>query len=123
MSPPVRPGTSYNFAEGLVMATLNIDGTSVELDEEGFLTDSTAWNEDIARAIAREEGIAELTDRHWTVVRYMRQEYATHGEGPSIRKMKNTGVIPVKELYELFPGGPAKKAARIAGIPKPHGCV
>jgi dissimilatory sulfite reductase related protein len=105
------------------MAMLEINGVAVELDSEGFLRDHRQWNEDVARAIAREEGINELSERHWTVVCYMRDEFAKHGEGPSIRKMKNAGGIPVKELYELFPGGPAKKAARIAGIPKPHGCV
>lgn len=105
------------------MALLTVNGVGLELDAEGFLRDSTQWNEDIARQIARQEGISELSERHWTVVRYMRAEFAKNGEGPSIRKMKNAGGIPVKELYELFPGGPAKKAARIAGIPKPHGCI
>lgn len=105
------------------MSGLVIDGKALELDADGFLKDHTNWNEAVARELAREEGIVELTPRHWVVVNYMRAEYAKNGEGPSIRKMKNAGGIPVAELYELFPGGPAKKAARIAGIPKPHGCV
>jgi dissimilatory sulfite reductase related protein len=105
------------------MPTAMLAGTAVELDAEGFLVDSGQWTEDIARALALEEGIAELTARHWDVLRYMRQQFADKGEAPSIRNMKNAGGIPTKELYELFPGGPAKKAARIAGVPKPHGCV
>jgi dissimilatory sulfite reductase related protein len=105
------------------MPSATLAGIAVEVDAEGFLLDTAKWSEDIARAIAAEEGIPELTERHWTVVRYMREEFAKNGTGPSIRRMKNAGGIPVKELYELFPGGPAKKAARIAGIPKPHGCV
>jgi dissimilatory sulfite reductase related protein len=105
------------------MPTMTVAGVGVEVDAEGFLLDPSKWNEELARAIAAEEGIAELSERHWVVVRYMREEFARNGTGPSIRKMKNAGGIPVKELYELFPGGPAKKAARIAGIPKPHGCV
>jgi tRNA 2-thiouridine synthesizing protein E len=105
------------------MPTQTYGGVSLETDAEGFLTDHTQWNEDVARAIAAEEGIAELTPRHWDVLRYMRQQFLATGSGPSIRNMKNAGGIPTKELYELFPVGPAKKAARIAGIPKPHGCI
>ena len=105
------------------MPTLNLAETTVEVDAEGFLTDYKAWNENIAREIAKLEGIEALTDRHFDVIRFMRKEFEENGDGPSIRKLKNSGGIPTKELYELFPGGPAKKAARIAGIPKPHGCV
>ena len=105
------------------MPIVTLAGSALELDAEGFLTDYKQWTEDIARALAAEEGIAELTARHWDVLRYMRQQFSEKGEAPSIRNMKNAGGIPTKELYELFPGGPAKKAARIAGVPKPHGCV
>jgi dissimilatory sulfite reductase related protein len=102
--------------------TQTIAGVELELDAEGFLLDHTKWNEEIARELARQEGI-ELTPRHMEVLAYMRKEFETHGEAPSIRKMKNAGGIPTKELYELFPDGPAKKAAKIAGVPKPHGCI
>ena len=105
------------------MTSAVIAGLELEVDAEGFLADHTKWNEDIAAEIARGEGIAELTERHWAVVRFMRQEFSQTGSGPSIRALKNRGGIPTKELYELFPGGPAKKAAKIAGIPKPHGCI
>ena len=105
------------------MANLLVGSKEVRLGEDGFMLDHTEWDEDVARRLAQEEGIEELTPRHWDVIRYMRQEFKEKGEGPSIRKLKNSGGIPTRELYELFPGGPAKKAARIAGIPKPHGCI
>ncbi len=105
------------------MATEEIAGHSVEFDTEGFMVDHTLWNEDIAREIAQKEGIGELTERHFDVLKFMRQEFKEKGDGPSIRALKNRGGIPTRELYELFPGGPAKKAARIAGIKKPTGCV
>ena len=105
------------------MASMELAGVSVELDADGFMSDHTQWNAEIARELAREEGIDELTERHFAVLEYMRSEFIATGSGPSIRKLKNSGGVPTKELYGLFPGGPAKKAARIAGIPKPHGCI
>ena len=95
----------------------------VDRDAEGFLTDPTQWDEEVAASIAREAGIAELTPRHWQVVRYMRETYLTTGEAPSIRTLGKASGVPIKELYELFPKGPAKLAAKIGGIPKPHGCI
>jgi tRNA 2-thiouridine synthesizing protein E len=100
-----------------------IADTPVDLDVEGFLTDPQQWNEDIATAIAQEYGIAELTDRHWLVVRFMRDRYLRTGTAPSIRSLGKESGVPVKELYQLFPKGPAKLAARIGGIPKPTGCI
>jgi tRNA 2-thiouridine synthesizing protein E len=73
--------------------------------------------------LARAAGIAELTDRHWVVIRFMRSEYESKGTGPSVRMLGKTSGVPIKELYELFPTGPAKTAAKIAGIPKPRGCI
>ncbi len=105
------------------MPTKSFKGTQVEVDAEGFLTNPADWNKDIAVAIAKEEGIDALTDRHWDVVNYMQKEHKENGTAPSIRKMKKSGGIPTKELYALFPGGPAKKASKIAGLPKPKGCV
>ena len=95
----------------------------VDLDAEGFLTDPEQWNEQIAQAIARDNGIAELSDRHWLVVRFMRERYLASGTAPSIRSLGKESGVPVKELYELFPKGPAKLAAKIGGIPKPKGCI
>jgi tRNA 2-thiouridine synthesizing protein E len=105
------------------MATKTIAGKEIELDDEGFMTDHTQWDEDIARALAVEDGIAELNDRHFAVIKFMRKEFEEKGSGPSIRRLTKESGVPTKELYQLFPGGPAKKSARIAGIKKPQGCV
>jgi TusE/DsrC/DsvC family sulfur relay protein len=95
----------------------------VEVDPEGFLLDPEQWNVTIAEAIAREDGIPELTDRHWLVVRFMRDRYLETGTAPSIRALGKESGVPIKELYQLFPKGPAKLAAKIGGIPKPKGCI
>ena len=103
-------------------ATL-IAETSVATDAEGFLTDPHQWNERLAAELARENGVAELTERHWLVVNFMRDRYLATGTAPSIRSLGKESGVPIKELYELFPKGPAKLAAKIGGIPKPHGCI
>jgi tRNA 2-thiouridine synthesizing protein E len=105
------------------MTMTPIAGTAIDLDAEGFMTDPGQWNEDVARALAAESGIPELSERHWLVVRFMRERYLTRGVAPSIRSLGKESGVPVKELYELFPRGPAKLAARIGGIPKPKGCI
>lgn len=105
------------------MPTRTYDGTTVEVDEQGFFTDPEQWRESMAPAIAAEEGITELTDRHWQVVKFMRHEYEDKGTGPTVRVLGRTSGVSIKELYQLFPKGPAKVAARIAGIPKPRGCI
>ena len=96
---------------------------AVETDAEGFLTDPAQWNEELAEEIAREHGVPELTERHWLVVHFMRERYLATGTAPSIRALGKESGVPVKELYQLFPKGPAKLAARIGGIPKPKGCI
>ncbi|MGO8824054.1 MAG: TusE/DsrC/DsvC family sulfur relay protein [Acidimicrobiales bacterium] len=105
------------------MTTDTIAGSEIQLDDEGFLVDPTQWNEDIAVELARREGIEPLTDRHWQVIRFMRSEYEEKGTGPTVRVLGKTSGVPIKELYQLFPKGPAKLAAKIAGIPKPRGCI
>ena len=105
------------------MTTMEIANTAVEVDAEGFLADPAQWNEEIAEEIAAENGIPELTDRHWLVVRFMRERYLSTGTAPSIRSLGKESGVPVKELYALFPKGPAKLAAKIGGIPKPRGCI
>ena len=104
------------------MPQVEIAHEMVEVDDEGFMTDPQQWNEEIAKAIAAELGIA-LTDRHFVVLNYMRKELEDHGKAPSLRKLKNESGVGTKELYGLFPKGPAKKAARIAGLGKPEGCI
>src|SRR5919201_2928898 len=105
------------------MTTTLIGDAPVDVDPEGFLTDPQQWNERIAQAIAAENGVPELTDRHWLVVHFMRERYLATGTAPSIRSLGKESGVPVKELYQLFPKGPAKLAAKIGGIPKPKGCV
>ena len=95
----------------------------VDVDAEGFLTHPDQWNEQIAQAIAAENGIPELTDRHWQVVEFMRERYLESGTAPSIRSLGKESGVPIKELYQLFPKGPAKLAAKTGGIPKPKGCI
>jgi len=95
----------------------------VDVDAEGFLTDPQQWNEQLAAAIAAENGIPELTERHWLVVKFMRDRFLTTGSAPSIRSLGKESGVPIKELYQLFPKGPAKLAAKIGGIPKPRGCI
>ncbi len=96
---------------------------TVDVDDEGFLTDFSQWTREVADAIAKEEGIVELTPAHWKVIEFIHKEFKENGQVPSIRKLNKSGVISTKELYEIFPGGPIKKAARIAGMKKPEGCV
>ena len=103
--------------------TTTIEHTAVATDGEGFLTDPSQWSEGLAAEIAAENGIAELTDRHWQVVRFMRERYLATGAAPSIRSLGKESGVPVKELYQLFPKGPAKLAAKIGGIPNPRGCI
>ena len=92
-------------------------------DAEGFFADPEQWSEEMAPEIARENGIDPLTDRHWLVIRFMRETYLTRGSAPTIRTLGKASGVPIKELYQLFPKGPAKLAAKIAGIPKPRGCI
>lgn len=105
------------------MATKEILGKTIEIDDDGNLKNLDDWNEEIAKELAKEEGIAELTERHWKVINFMREVFKEKGDAPSIRKLTKESGVDTKELYELFPKGPAKKAARIAGLPKPKGCV
>jgi tRNA 2-thiouridine synthesizing protein E len=105
------------------MSTMTIAATDVELNDEGFFVHPEQWTEDMAPELARREGIETLTDAHWTVIRFMRDEYAAKGTGPTVRVLGKASGVSVKELYQLFPKGPAKTAAKIAGIPKPHGCI
>jgi tRNA 2-thiouridine synthesizing protein E len=105
------------------MTSTIIAATEVDLNDEGFFVDPGQWTEDMAPELARRDGIDELTDAHWKVIRFMRTEYFDKGTGPTVRILGKTSGVTVKELYQLFPTGPAKVAARIAGIPKPRGCI
>jgi TusE/DsrC/DsvC family sulfur relay protein len=105
------------------MSTTTVADVDVELNEEGFFVRPEQWTEDMAPELARREGIDALTERHWQVIRFMRAEYLAKGSGPTVRVLGKASGVSIKELYQLFPKGPAKIAARIAGIPKPRGCI
>ena len=105
------------------MATETIAGQAVDVDDEGFLQNPEQWTREVGSEIAGANGIAELTDRHWQVVEFMRETYLRDGAAPSIRTLGKASGVPIKELYQLFPKGPAKLAAKIGGIPKPRGCI
>jgi dissimilatory sulfite reductase related protein len=105
------------------MPIVNMDGLTVDVDEDGFIQEPDCWSESLAAAIAKVEDVPELTEDHWKVINYLRGYYKQFGVAPMIRKLcKDTG-FQLKEIYELFPSGPAKGACKIAGLPKPTGCV
>lgn len=97
--------------------------TAVARTAEGFLEHAADWDRDLAAELAAEVGVGPLTDRHWLVLDYMRTTFLAKGDGPTIRTLGKESGVEIKELYQLFPKGPAKLAAKIAGIPKPHGCI
>jgi tRNA 2-thiouridine synthesizing protein E len=105
------------------MPTVTIAGVNVEVSDEGFMTNSEEWSEAIAAEIAAGEGITELAEGHWKVVNFLREDFKAKGTVPTIRRLKNAGGVPTKELYDLFPGGPLKKASKIAGLKKPASCI
>jgi dissimilatory sulfite reductase related protein len=105
------------------MAVATIELVDVARNDEGFFLDPSQWSEAMVPALAAQDGISDLTDRHWQVIRFMRSEYLEKGTGPTVRVLGKASGVSIKELYELFPKGPAKVAARIAGIPKPRGCI
>lgn len=95
---------------------------TVDFDEEGFMTEPNAWTPEIAEAIAEAIGL-ELTDRHWVVINFNRKDFQENGEPPTLRRITKQTDVDTKELYQLFPGGPAKNAARVSGLGKPTGCI
>jgi len=105
------------------MASKTIAGTTVDVNDEGFLTNPAQWNKDIAVEIAQEEGIPALTDAHWKVIEFARQDAGASGSAPTLRRITSASGVTTKELFALFPKGPAKKVARISGLGKPEGCV
>jgi len=105
------------------MPTFTHGEVSIEVDEDGFMAEPENWNETVAAAIATTEGVEGLTEEHWKVVNYLRDYYLKFGVAPMIRKLcKETG-FKLNKIYELFPSGPAKGACKVAGLPKPTGCV
>ena len=105
------------------MSTREIAGKVVEFDEEGFLADPNTWSQDIAEALAEEIGIGPLTTDHWKVIEFSREDFASTGEAPTLRRITKEAGVPTKQLYKLFPKGPAKKVALVSGLGKPTGCI
>jgi tRNA 2-thiouridine synthesizing protein E len=105
------------------MALLKVGDVALDLDEDGFIQQPEKWDDKVALALAETEDVHELTDQHWKIVKYLRDYYLKYGVAPMIRKLcKDTG-MKLNEIYALFPSGPAKGACKVAGLPKPTGCV
>lgn len=105
------------------MALRDFGGQELEIDEDGFIQDPGQWNQTVATVLAQDEEVPELTDEHWKVVNMIREYYLKFGIAPMVRKVcKDTGK-DLKQIYALFPSGPAKGACKIAGLPKPTGCI
>lgn len=105
------------------MANIELNGQTFELDGDGFMLNPSLWNDELACAIAKVDGINELTENHWKVIRIIRSNFEEKGLAPMVRVIcKETG-LKLREIYELFPLGPARGACRVAGLPKPDGCV
>jgi dissimilatory sulfite reductase related protein len=105
------------------MAIFEHGNVKIEVDEDGFMEQPETWNQDVALALSTTEGVAQMTEAHWKIANYLRDYYHQFGIAPMIRKLcKETG-FSLKEIYELYPSGPAKGACKVAGLPKPTGCV
>ena len=105
------------------MAKFEWNEVNIEVDEDGFMEDPEVWNERVALALASTEGVDDLTEDHWKIVNYLREYYQKFGIAPMIRKLcKETG-FSLKQMYDLYPSGPAKGACKVAGLAKPTGCV
>jgi tRNA 2-thiouridine synthesizing protein E len=104
------------------MPVTTINGREIHVDDEGFLTEYAEWDEDLAKVLAANIAI-DLTDDHWKVINFVREDYKAQGETPTIRRVSTAGGVDTKTLFTLFPKKPAKKMSYIAGVPKPHGCV
>jgi tRNA 2-thiouridine synthesizing protein E len=105
------------------MATKTIAGKTVQVNEEGFMTNPNEWTKEMAVELAVEEGIGELSPAHWKVIEFCRQSGIASGKAPTLRAITSGAGVTTKEMFALFPKGPAKKVARISGLGKPEGCV
>lgn len=104
------------------MPTTTIAGHEVDVNDEGFLTNPDQWDESLGAELAKLVGV-DLSDSHWKIIRFLRSDYAAQGETATLRRVSTQAGVPVKELFALFPGKPAKKMAYVSGLPKPKGCV
>jgi len=104
------------------MPVTTMNGREVHVNDEGFLTEYDEWDEDLAKVLAANIGI-DMTDEHWKVIRFLREDFKTQGETATTRRVQTVGGVSTKDQFALFPKKPAKKMSYIAGLPKPHGCV
>lgn len=105
------------------MSTREIAGRTINFDEEGFMTNPDQWDKDIASILAEDLGISPLTEKHWAVIEFCRSDFQVQGEAPTLRRITAEAGVTTKELYQLFPKGPAKKVAYVSGLSKPTGCI
>ena len=105
------------------MATREIAGKTVHVNDEDYMTDPSEWTREIAQVLAQEEGVGELTEEHWKVIEFCREDAQDSGKAPTLRRITKQAGVPTKSMFKLFPKGPAKKVAKISGLGKPQGCV
>lgn len=105
------------------MPEFQFDGCSFVTDEDGFIQEPARWTRDLAAALARAEGVPDLTEEHWRVLDYLRSYWLQYDTAPMIRKLVRATGLPLQRIYELFPAGPAMGACKVAGLPRPTGCV
>lgn len=104
------------------MPVTELNGHQIHVDQEGYLTEYSEWDDDLGKVLASQIGV-DLTEAHWRVIHFLRDDFKTQGETATSRRVQAVGGFTVKEQFVLFPKKPAKKMAYIAGLPKPHGCV
>ena len=104
------------------MPVVEMIGKPIHINEEGFLTEYNEWDPAIGKVLAEQIGV-EMTDEHWKIINFLREDFKTEGDTATSRRVQTVGGVPVKIQFELFPKKPAKKMAYIAGLPKPKGCV
>jgi dissimilatory sulfite reductase related protein len=102
---------------------VQIDDRKIDFDKDGFMLDPNVWDEKIAAAIATEEGVEQMSDKHWGIVKFIRAYWKEHDLAPPVRLICKEVGVSVRDIYKLFASGPARGACRIAGLPKPDGCV
>jgi len=105
------------------MTTRTINGKTIQVNAEGYMTNPAEWDKDLAVELAKEEGVGELTPAHWKIIEFCRKTASVSGKSPTIRQISLGAGVSTKDLFALFPKGPAKKVAKVSGLGKPEGCV
>lgn len=115
--------TNHSTATASGHRVESLGGTQLLLDQEGFLVDATTWNEEVAKEMARQEGLEVLQELHWRTIRFLREYYFTHGKAPMGREIRQGTGLSLLEIEQSFPGGLKAGARRLAGLPNPRGCM